>query len=201
MGKVNPKFIGLSQYKAAFCQELSGKHFHLVMDDGSELSLNFLDGENVQIAEKGQPYVWESYECMKGDDCTYFVHVQPVSGKGLINKSWILDLEQRLVTYVLMEEGYDPEYPRLIRTEPFFGAIKVPGMPLPTIRHHLSKRLVGRHIYWRYNPGFRIQHLFIEDPFMCGVLVDQVKTVRPFGDDIGRAHLSDPAQDREEGGG
>lgn len=160
MGKVDPRFIGLSQYKAAFCHELGGKHFHLVMDDGSELSLNFLDGENVQIAEKGQPYVWETYECMKGDDTTYFVHVQPGSGKGLINKSWILDTEQSLVTYVLMEEGYDPGYPRLIRTQPFFGAIKVPGRELPSIRHHLSKRLVGRHVYWRYNPGFRIQHIY-----------------------------------------
>ena len=34
MGKVNPKFIGLSQYKAPFCYELAGKHFHIIMDDG-----------------------------------------------------------------------------------------------------------------------------------------------------------------------
>ena len=93
MGKVNPKFIGLSQYKAPFTQELAGRSFHLVMDDGSELMLKFIDGENVEIAEKGQPFVWESYECMKGDECTYFVHVQPTAGNGLINKSWILDLE------------------------------------------------------------------------------------------------------------
>ena len=93
MGKVNPAFIGLSQYKAPFCRDLAGKHFHLVMDDGSELSLNFLDGENVQIAEKGGPYIWETYECMKGDETTYLVHVQPAAGNGLINKSWILDTE------------------------------------------------------------------------------------------------------------
>ena len=55
MGKVNPKYIGLSQYKAAFCHELGGKHFHLVLDDGDELSLNFLDGENLQWTEnKGE---------------------------------------------------------------------------------------------------------------------------------------------------
>ena len=41
MGKVNPNFIGLSQYKAPFSHELGGKHFHLVMDDGSEIV--FLD--------------------------------------------------------------------------------------------------------------------------------------------------------------
>ena len=160
MGKVNPKFIGLSQYKAPFSFDLGGKHFHLIMDDGSDVSMNFIDGETVQIAEKGQPYIFETYECMKGDDTTYLVHVMTTEGKGKINKSWILDTEQSLVTMVVMEEGYDPEYPRLIRVIPSFGAIKLPGRPLPTIRHHFSKRMAGRHIYWRYNPGFRIQHIY-----------------------------------------
>ena len=185
MGKVNPKFIGLSQYKAAFCQELSGKHFHLVMDDGSELSLNFLDGENVQIAEKGQPYIWESYECMKGDDCTYFVHVQPVSGKGLINHTWVLDTAQRLVTFVLMEEAFDPKYPRLIRTTPHFGAIKVPGRELPKIRHHLSRKMVGRHIFWHYNPGFAIQHIY-HDPITCRASAGRID-----GNDAMRSRFAD----------
>ena len=34
---------------------------------------------------------------------------------------------------------------------------------------------------------------------MGGVLVDQVKTVRSFCDDVGRSDLPDPAQNREEG--
>lgn len=160
MGKVNPKFIGLSQYKAPFCYELAGKHFHIIMDDGREFSLHFLDGETLQYAEKGQPYIWDSYECMKGDDTTYFVHVQPAAGKGLINYSWIIDTDARLVTLVLMEEGFDPDVPRLIRTTPFFGAIKVPGRALPDTRHHLSQRMVGKHISWHYNPGIAIQHIY-----------------------------------------
>ena len=166
MGKINRKFIGLSQYRAPLCHELAGKHFHLVMDGDKDYSVYFLDGENVQIATKGEPYIWESYECLKADDTTYFVHVMPESGKGLINYTLVLDTAQRLVTFVLMEEGFDPEYPRLIRTTPFFGAIKVPGRELPTIRHHLSKKMVGHHIFWHYNPGFAIQHIY-HDPITC----------------------------------
>ena len=160
MGKINPKFTGLSQYKAPFCFELAGKSFHLVMDDGLEVSLIFASGDMVQIAEKGQLYKFETYECLKGDETTYLVHVMPTEGNGKINQLWVLDLKQSLVTYALMEEGYDPEYPRLIRVIPTFGAIKVPGEELPTIRHHFTKRMAGRHIYWRYNPGFRIQHIY-----------------------------------------
>ena len=160
MGKVNPKFIGFSQFKMPNTFELTGKTFRIVMDEGKEYTMHFLDGENVQIAEKGQPFIWESYEALKGDDATFFVHIMPTSGKGLINHTWVLDTAQRLVTFVLMEEGFDPEYPRLIRTTPFFGAIRVPGRELPTTRHHLSSRMVGHHIYWHYNPGFSIQHIY-----------------------------------------
>ena len=160
MAEEKRKFIGLSQYKAPFSYELAGKHFHLIMDDGSEYSYYFVDGETVQYAKKGEAYIFENYECLKGDDTTYFVHIQPSAGKGLINCSLILDTEQRLVTFVLMEEGFDPEYPGLIRTTPYFGAIKVPGRDLPKIRHHLTDRMVGKHIAWRYHPGIAIQHIY-----------------------------------------
>ncbi len=159
------QFIGLSQYRGAFNYELAGKSFHLVMDDGKELSMVFLDGENVQIAEKGRPYIWESYECLKGDETTYLVHVRKADDP-MINMTWVLDTEQRLVTMVLMEEGYDKEFPRLIRTTPFFGAIKVPGRALPEKRHHLSARMAGKHIVWHYNPGFALQHIY-HSPICC----------------------------------
>ena len=79
MGKANRKFKTLAQYKAPFNYELSGKHFHIFLDNGDEYSMFFLDGESLQYAKKGEAYIWDSYECMKGDDTTYFVHVQPHS--------------------------------------------------------------------------------------------------------------------------
>ena len=160
MGKINRKFIGLSQYRGPFCFELAGRHFHLVLDDGREFSLNFLDGETLQWAEKGKPYVWDSYECLKGDDTTYFVFMRPACGEGKFTWNWILDTAQRLVTFDVMEERYEPDLFRLVRNTPTFGAIKVPGRPLPEIRHHLSARMVGEHIFWHYNPGMGIQHIY-----------------------------------------
>lgn len=154
------QFTGLSQYKVAFCYELAERHFHLVMDSGEEISLHFLDGECAAVARKGEPYVFETYKCLKGDDATYLVHICPASGEGRINVSYVLDTRQDLVTMVLMEEGFDPEHPRLIRTTPFFGAIKVPGRQLPEKRHHLTGRMTGRHIVWHYNDGMALQHIY-----------------------------------------
>ncbi|MBQ3880541.1 MAG: MoaF N-terminal domain-containing protein, partial [Oscillospiraceae bacterium] len=102
MGKINRKFIGLSQFRGPFCFELAGKHFHFVLDDGREYSLFFPDGETVQWAEKGKPYLWDSYECLKGDDTTYFVTYQP-SGMERFRFNWIIDTAQRLVTLDCME--------------------------------------------------------------------------------------------------
>ena len=48
MGKVNRKFYGLSQYKGPFCYEPAGKEFRLVMDDGKEFTLRFLDEKSLR---------------------------------------------------------------------------------------------------------------------------------------------------------
>ena len=160
MSEKKPQFIGLSQYKVPYNFELAGRHFHFVMDDGHEYSMKFLDGEVVEYAEKGKPYIWDTYLALKGDETTFLVMIEPDSGKGKIHYNLVIDTEQRLITFVLMEEGYREDYPRLIRVTPFFGAIKVPGRPLPTKRHHLSKRMTGRHIVWHYNEGFAIEHIY-----------------------------------------
>lgn len=160
MAEPNRKFFGLSQYRGPFSYELAGKHFHVVMDDGREYSLNFLDGETLQWAEKGKPYVWDAYQCLKGDDTTFLVHLRPETGEGHLSHNWVLDTAQSLVTFDLMEERYDEEHHRLVRNTPSFGAIKVPGRPLPEIRHHLSARMTGEHVFWHYNPGMSIQHIY-----------------------------------------
>ena len=160
MGKANRKFKTLAQYKTPFNYELSGKHFHIFLDNGSEYSLFFLDGENLQYAKKGENYIWDSYECMKGDDTTYFVHVKPLEFEGKVNHNWIIDTAQNLVTLVITEEGVIPASERLIRVTPIFGAIKVQGRKLNEKRHAFSDRMVGKHIYWYYNPGFSIQHIY-----------------------------------------
>jgi hypothetical protein len=165
MGRANRKFFSLSQYRAPFNYELAGQHYHLVMDNGKEYSLKFLDGENLEWAEKGEAYKWDAYECMKGNDTTYYVHAQPQSLQGTVSYSWILDLAQNLVTMVITEEGQIPAAQRLIRVTPIFGAIKLPGRPLSEMRHSFTDRMVGKHIIWHYNPSAAVQHVYYR-PFL-----------------------------------
>ncbi len=160
MGKINRKFFGLSQYKAPFNYELAGRHFRLLMDDGRVFSLNFPDGKTLEWAEEGGSYQCDSFQCLKGDDTTYLVHVRLSGCDGRFTYNWVLDTAQRLVTLVVMEQRYEPGYDRLVRVIPFFGAIDIPGLELPVIRHHLSARMAGEHIFWHYNPGMSLQHIY-----------------------------------------
>ena len=153
-------FTGLSQFRLPYCYELSGKKFHIVMDSKAEYLMDFVNDDTVLIAEEGQQAVYENYECLKGDERTYLVHWTPKKHEGKINCALVLDLRQRLVTFVHFETGYDPKYPRLIRVIPYFGAIKVPGEALPAKRHHLSARMAGRHIKWYYTPEMNLQHIY-----------------------------------------
>ena len=160
MGKVNRKFYGLSQYKGPFCYELAGKEFRLSMDNGTVYALRFLDGESLEWSANGEATRKDGYQCLKGDDATYLVNVRLPEDNGRISYNWILDTEQRLVTMDVMERRYDKDLERLVRNTPSFGAIDMPGFPLPTLRHHFSSRMVGSHIFWHYNPGHVLQHIY-----------------------------------------
>lgn len=160
MGKVNRKFPGLSQYKAPFCYELAGKSFRLVMDDGRAFALRFLDEKRLEWAEDEHPLRVDEYQCLKGDDTTYLVNIRLPEDEGKFAYNWVLDTEQRLVTLDIMEWYYEKDLDHLIRNTPSFGAIDVPGLPLPAIRHHLSTRMAGKHIFWHYNPGHVLQHIY-----------------------------------------
>ena len=160
MGKVNRKFPGLSQYKAPFCYELAGKSFRLVMDDGRVFALRFLDEKRLEWAEDDRPLRVDEYQCLKGDDTTYLVNIRLPEDEGKFAYNWVLDTEQRLVTLDIMEWYYEKDLDHLIRNTPSFGAIDVPGLPLPAIRHHLSTRMAGKHIFWHYNPGHVLQHIY-----------------------------------------
>lgn len=160
MGKVNRKFPGLSQYKAPFCYELAGKSFRLVMDDGRVFALRFLDEKRLEWAEDDRPLRVDEYQCLKGDDTTYLVNIRLPEEERRFAYNWVLDTEQRLVTLDIMEWYYEKDLDHLIRNTPSFGAIDVPGLPLPAIRHHLSTRMAGKHIFWHYNPGHVLQHIY-----------------------------------------
>ncbi|MCQ2512251.1 MAG: MoaF N-terminal domain-containing protein [Lachnospiraceae bacterium] len=156
-----PKFDPLLQFRAPYNYELAGKNFNIIMDDGNEFFICFIDGENLQWAENGGDFVWRKYECLKGEANLYFVHIIVSTEKGKeVHYSLVLDVAQDLVTLVITEEGLIEPFERLIKVTPVFGAIKYPGKALTEKRHCFTDRMTGRRIEWHYSSNFFKMHIY-----------------------------------------
>jgi len=175
------KFDPLLQFRAPYNYELAGNNYHIIMDDGNEYSVCFIDGENLQWAENGGAYTWRKYECLKSDADLYFVHIIVDTTKGKeVHHSLILDLAQELVTLVITEEGLLEESERLIKVTPVFGAIKVTGKELTTKRHFFTDSMTGRRIEWHYSSGFFKLHIYHKSTLYRLPKVDTESFVRRY---------------------
>jgi hypothetical protein len=160
-----PKFESTDKYVTKFEYELAGKTFDLIMDNGYEYVANFLSGDIVMWAEKGEPFRWEKYSCLKSDDTTYFVVMQLFGQPLRTCRTLILDLENSLVTMHVAKQGGIPNRPRMVQVEIIFGAISRPGQTLPLKRHSYTADLVGKKINWTYSSGFVNTHIYISEMY------------------------------------
>ena len=158
-----PKFDPLLQFRGPNSYELAGKNLNIIMDDGNEFYVSFLDGENLLWSENKAAPVLRSYEALKGETDLYIAHIIVSTEEGKeVHQGIVLDLAQDLVTLVMMEEGLIEEADRLIRVTPSFGAIKYPGKPLPEKRHCFTDRMTGRRISWHYSSNFFKTHIYFK---------------------------------------
>ena len=153
------EFEGNSQYCAPFCYELGGKFFDLVLDNGREIFVQFLDGQNLAISEKN---ITEHhyYECLKCRENIYLVHLEKKGRWPREGLTIVLDLDQSLVTVNFLTQGAVKEYEKLVVRDLQFGAIRLPGKSLPLIRHAYTRDLIGEKIEYTYSPDFSIIHIY-----------------------------------------
>jgi hypothetical protein len=146
--------------------ELSGRIYHLVMDNGYEYVVSFLSDETLAWAKQGDFFVYQDYKCAGGNPQTYFVNFIITEDGVYTCISLVIDLENSLVTMVKGNFGIYPARSRLTTHQVIFGAIKLPGEPLPVIRHSYTAELVGKKIAWQYSPAVKLTHIYISERYM-----------------------------------
>ena len=161
-----PVFEGLSQYSEPFNYELSGTVQRLAMDDGHRYVVEFLDGHTLRWSEMGESGTTEHYDCAKGGEDVYFVNFEFAARKPRTNITMVLDTAERLVTVVTTITGYHPKFPYMVDSKFAFGAVDVPGQPLPKRRHKYTADLLGKRIHWHYSPGVEIVHVYYATDYM-----------------------------------
>lgn len=169
-------FESTEKYLKKLDSDLAGRTFRLAMDNGQEYQIRFLDGEIAEWRREGEKLRWEKYGCLKADDSTYFV-ASVLSGTDVCTcVTLVLDEENSLVTMCVSRQGIHPSRPRLAVVEYMFGAIRVPGRPLPEKRHSFTGDLVGKKIVWHYANGFINTHIYQSERYYRIVPLTDTRT-------------------------
>jgi len=154
---------GISQYDLPQNYELVGKTFEFAMDDGIDYTLRFVDKKTVEWNFEGEtPKTAAGVLCGKGDDTTYLVSYELGSAaKKRSNHTWVIDLENYLVTRIVAVVGENPRYPFLITPRYTFGAIKRDGEEIkPYPRHGFTDDIIGNVVQWQYGSEMATVHVY-----------------------------------------
>ena len=151
MLKDNPRGnYGLDQFRPPLCFELTGKQFVFVMDDGVDYILRILDENNLEWNLEGKEPKREDYECLKADDTTYLLFFEIAGAERRTGHTFVIDLENMLVTRIIAVNGENPKFPYLNNSYIEFGAILKPDGSLTFQRHSYTDDMVGTCMQWCY---------------------------------------------------
>lgn len=148
------------QYRPPLCFELAGKKFELVMDDGYDFFLDFKNERTIEWTRAGEEACTAGYECLKGDDTTFLVSYELENVVPRVNHTFVIDMENMLVTRIIARVGQNPRYPYLINTEFEFGAIRRKGRELTFKRHGYTSDMIGTAVQWTYSSTLTTVHVY-----------------------------------------
>ena len=158
------QYEGMSQYRPPLCFELVGMSFELVMDNGYDYEVSFIDRNQLSYGLlDGEKRNYE-YDCLKAEDDTYFVNFEMVGEVPRTGLSIILDLEQSLVTSEYITIGVNPKYPKQPEPKIIFGAIRREDGSIPTIRHGYTTDMIGKAICWNYGT-LEVVHVYSSERY------------------------------------
>ncbi len=152
--------------------ELSGQTLHLVMDDGNEYVLSFLNGENLSYAKRGQDFEFTQYKCVKDDPEIYMISFFIEESAGKVCVTYVMDIQTSYVTCIEARVGVCEARKDLVSHNITFGAIKRDGVPLEIMRHGYTNELVGKKIAWSYSKAVKLTHIYMSERYIRSSLRD-----------------------------
>lgn len=152
----------IDQYTPPKNFELVGQTLTFAMDDGFQTILNFTSRTAIEWSIAGSAAKSEDkYDCLKADDTTYLVSYDLGGVIPRVNHTYVIDMENMLVTRVIAEMGKNPQYKYLVTTEFEFGAIVQEGKETPIYpRHGHTSDLDGNIMQWTYGSELSTVHVY-----------------------------------------
>ena len=185
------KEYSINQFTQPPCFELEGESFSFVMDDGYAIELHIAGRDSCEVSIKGEKQNTVKYRCLKGDDTTYMLLYEVEGTKLRTGMTYIIDLDQRLVTLLKCVVGENPKYPLLVNSYFEFGAIDIPGQELPFKRHSFTDDLLDTCVQWHWKSAFYTQHSYYSTTFYRIALPAESEASRSLSETIRYTPSSD----------
>ena len=151
----------IDQFTQPSCYDLIGERYHFVMDDGYDYQLSIIGKDTCEWNIVGRPPKLEIYKCLKSDDTTYILHHEVEGSELRTCLTYVIDLEQSLVTILTCKIGENPKYPLLVTSHYDFGGIRNEyTRSAPFIRHSFTDDVLGTCIQWHWRSGMWTQHCY-----------------------------------------
>ena len=149
----------IAQFAPPMSYELIGQTFDFVMDDGTDYKLRFLDKTELEwTLNDNAPRIATGYLCAKADDSTYLVSYE-LGDTPRANHTFVIDLENWLVTCITARIGENKRFPYLIAPRYEFGAIRRDDCELTFTRHGYTSDMIGNVVQWNYG-GMETVHVY-----------------------------------------
>ena len=151
----------INQFTQPQCYELEGENFVFIMDNGYDYQLRIIDKDTCEWNILGQPPKQERYKCLKGDDTTYIFTHDVESAELSTGITYVIDLEQQLVTILTCHTGENPKYPLLVTSHYDFGGIRNEStLEVPFKRHSFTDDMLGTTVEWHWRSDMWTQHAY-----------------------------------------
>ena len=184
---------GIAQYDMPQNYELVGRKFEFCMDDGIDYTLNFIDKQTLEWNyENENPQKASGYLCQKGDDTTFLVSYELEGTSLRTNHTWVIDLENQLVTRIHAVIGDHPKFEYLITPKYEFGAIKNENGESPIYpRHGYTEDMVGNIVQWFYGSEMTTVHVYYCTDFYRITYPPEKAASRVFNETLAKLPSSD----------
>ncbi|MBR5931140.1 MAG: MoaF N-terminal domain-containing protein [Lachnospiraceae bacterium] len=157
----------IRQFSQPRCYEFAGKEFNFVVDTGEETGhyqLRFIDKQQLEWSKEGSEPNTTAYECRKSDDDTYLLTYNYEGKEPRENHTWVIDMENELVTFLRCALGENPMWPLLVDSHFGFGFIQFEGKEHTDIRRHgFTNDVTGTAVRWTYGNSLATVHVY-HDP-------------------------------------
>ena len=156
----------INQFCPPRCYELAGQEFRFVVDTGEgagTYTLRVTGKDSLEWSrDDGAPKA-ERYECRKSDDDTYLLTYNIDGLQPRENHTWVVDMENELVTFLRCAMGENPLYPYIVESHFGFGYIAVEGKAHTDLRRHgFTNDVTGTCVRWTYGHGTSTVHVYYD---------------------------------------